>query len=100
MAKDARSMVPVRTGLGKKSIRRIASTPRGSNGFMATVEVGFMKRAFYLLFVELGTSNLPAKPFLRPAFDKNILEFTRIFKNELRARIEKAGAKARAKARR
>lgn len=27
------------------------------------------RNAFYWLFVELGTSNMPAHPFIRPAFD-------------------------------
>lgn len=90
IVKDARSMAPVRTGLGKKSIRKKASTPRGSNGFLATVLVGFLQRAFYLRFIELGTSKIVARPFLRPAFDKNMQEFNRIFKKELGDRIKKA----------
>lgn len=90
IVKDARAMVPVKTGQGKRSIRKRASTPRGSNGYQAVVTVGFLQRAFYLQFVELGTSKLAARPFLRPAFDKNMAEFSNIFKKELRARIEKA----------
>lgn len=90
IVKEARALVPVDTGLGKKSIRKRASTPRAANGFNAVVTIGFLQRAFYLRFIELGTSKIPAKPFLRPAFDNNIKAAMEMFRQELRARIEKA----------
>lgn len=90
IVKEARALVPVRTGIGKKAISKRASTPRASTGFNTVVTIGFLSRAFYLRFIELGTSRIPAKPFLRPAFDRNIKAAMETFRKELRARIEKA----------
>lgn len=75
-----RANAPVRSGLLKRSIS--VDTVRGS----ATAGVKFKKVLvkkkgkkgkhksvpFYWYFLEHGTSNMPAQPFVRPAFDANI----------------------------
>lgn len=42
--------------------------------------------------VEFGTVNMPAEPYLRPAFDSGKEEAARALENQLRKRIQKAGA--------
>lgn len=75
-----RANAPVRSGVLKRSIS--VDTVRGS----ATAGVKFKKvlakkkgkkgrhksGPFYWYFLEHGTSNMPAKPFVRPAFDASI----------------------------
>lgn len=75
-----RANAPVRSGLLKRSIS--VDTVRGS----VTAGVKFKKVLvkkkgkkgkhksvpFYWYFLEHGTSNMPAQPFVRPAFDANI----------------------------
>lgn len=51
-----------------------------------------LKDAFYAGFVEFGTVKMPAKPFLRPAYDENKEKAVQAMKDRLEARIKKAGA--------
>lgn len=48
------------------------------------------KDAFYWKFVEFGTKNIAAHPFLRPAFESRKEEAAEAIKTRLRAGIEKA----------
>lgn len=75
-----RANAPVRSGLLKRSIS--VDTVRGS----ATAGVKFKKvlakkkgkkgrhksMPYYWYFLENGTSNMPAQPFVRPAFDASV----------------------------
>ena len=75
-----RANAPVRSGVLKRSIS--VDTVRGS----ATAGVKFKKVLvkkkgkkgkhksvpFYWYFLEHGTSNMPAQPFVRPAFDASV----------------------------
>ncbi|QHJ78025.1 MAG: hypothetical protein [Bacteriophage sp.] len=75
-----RANAPVRSGLLKRSVS--VDTVRGS----ATAGVKFKKVlakkkgkkgkhksvSFYWYFLEHGTSNMPAQPFVRPAFDASV----------------------------
>ncbi len=57
----------VQPGFGKKSIRVITKIAKG--GQMAYALLGVRKDAYYMVrFVELGTSKMAARPWLRPAF--------------------------------
>jgi HK97 gp10 family phage protein len=42
-------------------------------------------------FVEFGTVNMPAEPFLRPAIEQNVQKAIDVMADKLRQRIEKAG---------
>lgn len=58
----------VRKTPGKATIR--FSRGRDRQGFYC--DVGPNRKAFYLAFLEYGTSKLSARPFLRPAIEKAI----------------------------
>lgn len=58
----------VRKTPGKNTIRVVRGRDR--EGFFA--DVGPSRKAFYLAFVEYGTSKLAARPFLRPAIERAI----------------------------
>ena len=63
----ARDKVPVASGDLRKGIRTVAKVNRDGEGY---ANVGFDPKEFHGLFVELGTSQQSAKPFLRPALDE------------------------------
>jgi len=54
-------------------------------GDIKSVSIGVTKGdisdVFYLKFIEFGTSKMPARPFLAPAFEKNKGEAKRIIKD-------------------
>lgn len=91
-----RANAPVRSGLLKRSIS--VDTVRGS----ATAGVKFKKvlvkkkgkkgkhksMPFYWYFLEHGTSNMPAQPFVRPAFDANIKQAEEAAFNQYLADID------------
>jgi len=65
---DARRRAPRDTGRLQRAIK--SETVEVSPGrALARVYVG--REAFYARFVEFGTRNMPAKPFLRPALREN-----------------------------
>lgn len=51
-----------------------------------------LKDAFYGSFVEFGTVKMPARPYLRPAFDQNKERAVDAIKDRIAARLKKAGA--------
>ena len=62
--------VPVKSGTLKASIYRVYS-PERSTGQRKTYRVSWnKKKAPHGHLVENGTSRMPARPFLRPAFDR------------------------------
>lgn len=64
----------------------------------AGAALGTSREAFYAtLFVELGTVNTPAQPWLRPSFEESQDPMLRRIADELRRRVEKI-AKRRARA--
>lgn len=52
--------------------------------------IGPSKRVFYGTFQELGTSNHPAQPFMRPALDEDGQIAVSAMANELRRALERA----------
>ena len=66
IAKDAKQRVPKKSGELKKSIS-VQAGKNQQDG--ATVFVATRPKAFYSHMIEFGTSKMPARPFLRPAFD-------------------------------
>ena len=64
---NAKQGVAVDQGDLRRDIKSKAKVTRDGSGY---ADVGFLKRSFHGRFVELGTSQQPARPFLRPALEK------------------------------
>lgn len=103
-AKEPHSMkygnktVEVQPGLLKDSIRRKRVPAREMTGELkngAAVGIyigkGIKQKLYprYWHFVERGTKNVAATPFLRPAFDQNIEKSVERFKKQLTKKIDK-----------
>ncbi|PRD12587.1 HK97-gp10 family putative phage morphogenesis protein [Pantoea coffeiphila] len=86
VAEVVRETAPILTG--KMSRNVVVITQKGRQGEVAsgvhiwgvnpdtgnsdnTMKASNPKNAFYWRFVELGTSTMPAHPFVRPAYDNN-----------------------------
>lgn len=61
--------VPVKSGKGKRSLLIAYDKEVSVTGKIASYIVTWSKEAFYLRFVEFGTSHSAADPFMRPAFE-------------------------------
>lgn len=103
--KEVIAKAPVKTGKTRKNVvvvtqksrRRgeISSgvhirgvNPRTGNSD-TTMKASDPKNAFYWRFVELGTVNAPAHPFVRPAFDAREAEAAQAVINQANAAIDK-----------
>jgi HK97 gp10 family phage protein len=64
VARQARRIVPVRTGRLRESIH---VTPETEAGFAGVAQAGVVADAPYAGFVEFGTSRMSPRPFLGPA---------------------------------
>lgn len=69
--RSAKGFVPVKTGTLKRSITHQPTVPKRS------VRVG--TNVIYGPFVEMGTSKMSARPYLRPALEANMPEIKRLF---------------------
>lgn len=74
-----RAIAPIRTGRLKKSIS--VDTSRGAVAGVKFKKIRAIKKSggknkqtlpFYWWMIENGTSKMPARPFVRPAFDANV----------------------------
>lgn len=72
--KYAKALCPVDTGNLRNSI---------SHRVVGTDEVHIGTNVEYAPYVELGTSRMHARPFLRPAVTDHMSEYKNIAKNEL-----------------
>lgn len=101
IADSAISKVPVDTGNLRKAIYRYRSRSESGNGretFFVGVRKGKKKvngrtvttqgEAWYWRFVEFGTKNQRAQPFLRPAFESNKSEAIEKMKMQLKKAID------------
>ncbi|WP_438396486.1 HK97-gp10 family putative phage morphogenesis protein [Caballeronia sp. DA-9] len=66
---EERIRIPVRTGKGRDSLVVAYDADVSLEGVIASYIVTWTKDAYYLRFVEFGTSKMAAKPFKRPAFE-------------------------------
>lgn len=74
IVREAKRLVPVRTGELRKSIVAVASK-RGRQADERLVEIGFKPPASRRAhFIEYGTSRAAAHPFIRPAMDARASE--------------------------
>ncbi|MBI4800634.1 MAG: HK97 gp10 family phage protein [Desulfarculus sp.] len=69
----------------------VARSSRGDPWHRAVYQVGVNKRGFYGKFSEFGTSNMSARPWLRPAFDGNIQQVIEAVRKKLEAALTKEG---------
>jgi HK97 gp10 family phage protein len=116
---EARSKVPVNTGLLKREIITSRSRSQSSEGretFVVMVKQLVKKYAntkanrrmnrvgkkfkteglaYYWKFLEFGTSKMRARPFMRPAFDSKKQEAVRVLQRELDAAIQAQARKLR-----
>ena len=93
---EARRLVPVRYGALKKSIGVLKrKSKRGEITFGVSPRKGGKHNGFYGRFIELGTSKMIARPFLRPALEKSVNEVLQASKKYIEVRIPKEVAKAR-----
>lgn len=72
---DAKSKVPVKTATLQRSIHTVMS----NGGLTGTVGPS----VFYGLYVEMGTRRMGARPFMRPAAEKNLPAFAAAVKAAL-----------------
>lgn len=99
MLGEARNSIRVDSGLTKKDIKIRAVPAKESSAPAVAIAGSNAKsgRAYIMRFLELGTSKMPARPFLRPAFDNNAEQTLNIIGQELGRRIEEEAAKLRGK---
>jgi HK97 gp10 family phage protein len=70
---------------GKPDLRDniLVANSRGRDRQETAVAVGPSRLAFYGSFFEFGTSKLPARPFMRPAFDENWQKSLKLIADDL-----------------
>lgn len=81
-----------RTGALKKAIKKASGLARGQYAAVAGIRIGsgFRSPKSRWHFIEFGTKDARAQPYLRPAFDSTKLEAIQLFKENLRKRIQDA----------
>lgn len=93
---EAKRLVPVKYGRLKKSIGIIKrKTKRGITSFSISPRRGGKNDGFYGRFIELGTSKMIARPFLRPALEKSVDQVLIASKQYIAERLPKEVAKAK-----
>lgn len=82
---DAISNAPVRTGKGRAGLKTSRPRSKGDTKYVLIgIDKGDISEIFYMKFHEFGTSKMPAKPFLEPAYEKNKDKAVGILKEEFR----------------
>ncbi len=89
---DARALAPEDTGLLKASIAIRRGRP---TRLIERVYIYVRARAYYWFFVERGTSNMAAQPFMVPAFDRNAVQCLRVFQRNYVRGVDEAVASLR-----
>ncbi|WP_175807746.1 HK97-gp10 family putative phage morphogenesis protein [Burkholderia cenocepacia] len=92
---EARARAPKKTGKLKRNIVSSSLRQKESPG-VATAGVRVRSKgkedsptnAFYWRFVELGTQNMKAEPFMRPAFDAAIAQAEGAIRTEIARAID------------
>ena len=95
-AKSAKRLAPVDSGDLKKSIK--VKKRRSKNRSYVRFTVGVDKTKFHVFYghmIEFGTANIPAQPFMRPAFEQNKHSAVQKITHKIRQRLDKEIEKAR-----
>lgn len=85
---SAKSKVPVKSGALKRGIAQRVSVRTNA----AEALIGFDRKTFYGRFIELGTSKMSAKPFLRPALDESQQKILEAFYSAINRGIDRKTA--------
>lgn len=89
----AKAKAPVKSGQLRKAIKVRAQkrTRRGTIGVNVSVgEKDFAGEVFYGSFIEFGSSKMPARPFMKPAFQENKAAALQVIQDGIAAGIEEA----------
>lgn len=95
---DAKSRVPVKTGVLRKAIyfkqiRELSGDVQQTFFVAARSGKKYQKRgqdAYYWRFLEFGTAKMPAKPIIRPAFESKKAGAVDAIAAKIKQRIDKA----------
>lgn len=80
----------VTPGFAQRSVKRAVTAGRATKNIVRAM-VGVAREAFYVVaFLERGTSKVPARPWLVPAFESTQGQVLQRFKESLKRRIERA----------
>nr|WP_281732713.1 HK97-gp10 family putative phage morphogenesis protein [Franconibacter sp. IITDAS19] len=109
LKEEVEKRAPVRTGKLKKNVVVVTQKGRRRGEITSGVHIRGVnsatgnsdnkmkasnpRNAFYWRFVELGTSKMPAHPFVRPAFDNRQEEATRVAMARMNHAIDEVLAK-------
>lgn len=83
--KEAVENAPEKSGKGKMGLK--ISRPKSANGtkyVLVGIDRGDISEIFYMKFHEFGTSKIPARPFLGPAYERNKDKAVEIIREELK----------------
>lgn len=85
----------VAPGFSQRSLRVVSRVDK--NGTIVSAALGVRKEAYYaVLFTELGTSKIPARPWLRPALRTTQDNQQRVLGASIKRRLERiAGGQAK-----
>jgi HK97 gp10 family phage protein len=91
----AKNLAPVDTGLLRSSLKAIKERARKSSHLVRvqTEDGDYKGEAFYASFHEYGTKKMPARPFMRPAFDQNVSNAIDIIGQHIGTAIEQEAIK-------
>lgn len=84
------SNAPEDTGYAKKNIKVRQDK---KSGYSSSMLVGVFRKAFYMMFIEFGTEDTPARPWLRPAFDATKNQMLSLIADTLGKRIQRSAKK-------
>jgi HK97 gp10 family phage protein len=84
---DAEYNAPVDTGMLRQSLSHGTDVVYSEDSVVGTVGTS----AYYAEFVELGTVNMAARPYMMPALNANKSTFEQLARKELETAIRKAG---------
>lgn len=100
MLRTAKKLVPYRTGELKRSLtKRVKTMPDGVVTGRIAPRRG-TKGVKYAHIVELGSSKMAPRPYMRPAFEQSKDESTAVYKAEIWNDIKREARKAVARAER
>lgn len=95
VVKEAKRLVQVDRGDLQKAIKQSTRTSSGRTTAQRTeATIGFEKDEYYGKFVELGTSEMPAEPFLRPALEGKAQEVLDTIGKGFKKHIDRVAAKS------